>query len=235
MTIVINPKYEHLHAQLEHIDQLFQHAQGDLCFGKDTIRVVNIDETDFCVKHYAKNSLPSRIAVKLFKSSNGKKAYLNAALLRERGFIAQEPVAYISYPNNWVDASTYFICLHSKFPHTLLDIQQLDKDEQDLLIKDLAHYAALLHHQGFSHQAFHADNILFEKKEDHYNFSILDTNGLKLGKPLSVIKGCENLALLQGDAPFFDKLSKAYAQKRNADPELCKNIMIEKHRECFSA
>ncbi len=227
MKIILNPKYEHLRSYLEHIDKHFEHDGHEIHRGRNVLRTLRAEGLALCVKRYASPSLPGRLAYKLYKTPKGKKAYLSPLLLRERGFESPEPIAFVKYSKGWFDSTTYFVCLYSDYKYSMADIMNLSLEEQSEVIPAFARYAARLHREGFLHRDFSADNILFDKINGRYRFTLIDTNSMHCGRPVSIEKGCANFARLAGDDNVLRQLGKAYAAEQNTDSELCCSLILE--------
>lgn len=225
MTIILNPKYEKLRPYLLHIDEHFKREGEILHKGRNTIKTMRVGDYVICVKHYARPRLRSRLAFSTYRMQKGKKAYLRPLQLRERGFESPESVAYVAYRRGLTYVSTYFVCLHSDYRHTMADIVNVDPAERHKLTEAFACYVARLHTNGFIHRDFSSDNILYDNVNGRYRFSLIDTNSMRCGRAVSLKSGCRNLAQLQGDAAFFDELIAAYARERGADPERCRRYL----------
>lgn len=231
MKIILNPKYEHLRGYLEHINEHFERDGHEIHRGRNVLRTLQTEGLVLCVKRYASPSLPGRLACKLYKTPKGKKAYLSPLLLRERGFESPEPIAFVKYSKGWFDSTTYFVCLHSSYKHSMADIMTLPAEEQDEVIQAFARHAARLHREGFLHRDFSAGNILFDKIKDRYRFTLIDTNSMKCGRPVSIEKGCANFARLAGDDDVLRKIALAYAAEQNADGEQCCTLILDAVRK----
>lgn len=230
MKIILNPKYEHLRAYLSHIEEHFERDGKDLYSDRNVIRTLNVDGVKLCVKRYGPLSLRGRLAVKIYKASKGKKAYFRPLELRERGFESPEPVAFVKYNRGLITSTTYFVCLLSDYRHNLGNVSALSEEERNAVIEHFARFAARLHEDGFLHRDFSSDNILYDKVNDRYHFALIDTNSLRTGRPVSIEKGCANFARLLGDEDFFTRLADAYARARNADPALCRELVMRARR-----
>lgn len=227
MKIIINPKYRKLRGYLEHIDEHFEREGHEIHRGRNVIRTLKVDGLTLCVKRYASPSLPGRLACKLYKTPKGKRAYLSPLLLRERGFESPDPVAFVKYSKGWFDSTSYFVCLQSAYRYSMADLPALPEAERREVTLSFARYAARLHQDGFLHRDFSAGNILFDKVGGRYHFTLIDTNSMKCGRPVSIEKGCENFARLAGDEDFFRALGEAYAAERSAAAEHCARLIRE--------
>lgn len=221
MKIILNPKYERLRDYLSHIEEHFEREGKEIYRDRNVLRTLQVDGLTLCVKRYAPLSLRSSLAVQIYKASKGKKAYFKPLELRERGFESPEPVAFVKYPKGWMKTTTYFVCLHSDYRYSLARIMELPEAERHEVTQSFARFAARLHKDGFLHRDFSASNILFDKINGRYRFALIDTNSLRIGRPVSVEKGCLNFSRLIGDDAFFTQLATDYAAARDADADFC--------------
>lgn len=230
--LILNPKYKHLQEYIEHIDEHFEHEGHEIHRDRNVVRTLQVEGLTLCVKRYSKASLTTRFVQKLrVSSSRARKAYIRPLLLKERGFDSPEPVAFVRYSTGLASSVSYFICLKSKYSHSMLEVMSLSADERRELTKAFAQYAAHLHKNGFLHRDFSPDNILYGRIEDsfgsRFRFSLIDTNSMRCGRSVNVRKGCSNFARLDGDDAFFRHLAEEYASARQADPALCTQYILE--------
>lgn len=221
MKIILNPKYEHLRPYLIHLEEHFEKEGKEIFRDRNVLRTLEVGGLTLCIKKYALPSLTGRIAQRIYKSSKGKKAYFRPLELRERGFESPEPVAFVRYSKGLLRNNTYFVCLHSNYRYNMMDALTLPYDERCELIHHFANFAARLHEGGFLHRDFSSSNVLYDRVDGKYHFSLIDTNSIRIGKAISVEKGCENLLQLSGDDEFFTQLAKEYAIARGESPEKC--------------
>jgi len=226
MKIILNPKYEALRDYLTHIEEHFEREGREIFRDRNVLRTLEVDGVKLCVKRYAPLPLRGRLAVRIYKTSKGKKAYIRPLELRERGFESPEPVAFVRYRKGWTKTTTYFVCLHSDYNYSLASLPELDEKMRTEVTTSFARYAARLHEDGFLHRDLSPDNVLFDKVKERYCFSLIDTNSVKTGRPVSIEKGCANFARLKGDDSFFVLLAHEYAAARKADPELCERLIL---------
>lgn len=225
MRIILNPKYEFLREYLSNLEEHFNKEGKEIFRERNVLRVLRVDGLTLCVKRYAPPSLTGSLFQRIYKDSKGKKAYFNPLHLRERGIDSPEPIAFVKYNRGWVRSTTYFVCLYSQYRYSMNDACTLEAEEQLQLIQSFARFAARIHKNGFLHRDFTSGNILFDKVDGKYKFTLIDTNSIKAGRPLSIEKSCANLARLIGDDDFVAALAKAYAEVRGADEQMCLDLI----------
>ena len=186
--------------------------------------------TATCCERYAPLSLRGNLAIRLYKTSKGKKAYFKPFKLRERGFESPEPVAFVCYRKGLFASVIYLVCLQSAYRYSLDRIMDFSDEERREITKQFACFAARLHNDGFLHRDFSASNILFDKVNKRYHFALIDTNSLRTGHPVSIERGCRNLSQLIGDEDFFKVLADTYANARNADAATCLQHIMQAKR-----
>lgn len=225
MTLILNPKYAALRDYLTHIEEHFEHEGHEIFRDRNVLRTLQVGDLTLCVKRYGRGSLRARLAVQLYKKSKGKKAYLRPLELRERGFESPEPVALVKVRKSLTRTVSYFVCLYSPYRYDLTAVCTLSSDDRAELISAFARYTARLHADGFMHRDFSPTNVLFDRVGGRYRFSLIDTNSLRTGRPVSLEKGCENLAALGQDEAFLYDLVDAYACERKVDAEVCRGYV----------
>lgn len=227
MKIILNPKYEKLRHYLVHLDYHFEHEGNELHSGRNIIRTLNAEGLTLCVKKFASPSFRRKIQQILFKKSKGKLAYLSPLLLRERGFESPESVAFVRYRRGFWRTTTYFVSLLSTYRYSMQTLLGESAEEQHEVIKHFARYVAHLHEDGFLHRDFSSTNILYDKIDGRYHFSLVDTNSIKNGKKVSIEAGCKNLAQLSGNDAMFSLLAEYYALERKTDAKKCAKLINE--------
>lgn len=231
MKIILNPKYEFLHDYMLQLEEHFEKEGQEIHNGRNVIRTLETHGLTLCVKRYAPPPLHHRLQQMLYKSSKGKLAYLSPLLLRERGFESPESVAYVCYRRGLLSTTTYFVCLLSNYRYSMETLLKDSPETQKEVVCHFARFAAHLHEGGFLHRDFSSSNILYDKINDRYHFSLIDTNSMKCGSAVSVEAGCRSLAQLTGNDAFFAHLAQCYARERKADPIYCAHLINEARRK----
>lgn len=231
MQLILNPKYESLRDYMVHLEDHFEREGHEIHKGRNVIRTLRTNGLTLCVKRYAPPGFRRKVQQMIYKSSKGKLAYLRPLLLRERGFESPESVAFVRYRHGLLHTTTYFVCLLSTYRYSMATLAAAPAEEQEEVIRHFARYAARLHTDGFLHRDFSSTNILYDKVDGRYHFSLVDTNSMKCGSAVSLEAGCRNLAQLTGDDAFFARLAEAYAAERGADPVRCARLINAARRK----
>jgi hypothetical protein len=80
--------------------------------------------------------------------------------------------------------------------------------------------AAHMHGQEVLHLDFSPGNVLWDRIEDDYRFSVVDINRMHFG-PVSMKQGCESFARLWGPKRFVELTVREYARQRGFDEAEC--------------
>lgn len=227
MKIILNPKYEALRGYLTRLDEHFEQEGREIHNGRNVIRTLEVDGLTLCVKRYGAPSLRRYVQQALYKQEKGKKAYFSPMLLRERGLESPESVAFVRYHHGLFGSTSYFVCLMSNYRYSMAMIDNAPEGVREKVIISFATFAARLHERGFLHKDFSSDNILYDKIDERYHFSLIDTNSMRCGRSVNIEEGCRNLAALTGNDAFFDLLAESYARERGADSELCRRLIAK--------
>lgn len=218
---MINPKYEYLREYISKLPQSFE-KEGRIIYQKrNLIKVLNINGLEINVKRYEVPFWINRVAYTFFRQPKGKRAFLYPEKLLARGFETPCPIAYIEQKRSGLIEHSYFVSLQSSYSRTFYEFGDADISSCKDVVVAFARYSAQLHEAGVLHQDYSPGNILFDKIDGQYHFSLVDINRMRFG-PVSVKKGCANFARLWGQIAFFEVLAKEYAAARGVDEAYCR-------------
>ncbi|WP_321333853.1 lipopolysaccharide kinase InaA family protein [uncultured Bacteroides sp.] len=229
MIVIINPEFEYLREYIESIPKRFQFEGEQIYAGRNLIKVMPILEFNVNVKRYRVPKFFNRIVYSFFRNSKGWRAFNYPKLLLKKGFQTPIPIAYIEERQYGLIKHSYFISLQCPYKRNFYEFGDADiKNSSDVVIA-FAQYTAHLHEAEILHRDYSPGNILFDKVDGQYQFSLVDINRMSFGK-VSVKVGCANFARLWGQIPFFELLAKEYAAARGADEILCRKWVLSYRR-----
>lgn len=233
MRIIINPDFDHLREYVESIPDRFETEGTQLYAGRNLIKVISVDKLDINVKRYGIPGLFNRIIYSFFRSPKGERAFAYPKILLQRGFQTPTPIAYIEEKESGLIKYSYFLSLQSPYRRSFNEFGNADIKACSDVVIAFAQYTAQLHEAGILHLDYSPGNILFDKVDERYCFSLVDINRMYFGN-VDFKKGCANFARLWGQTPFFVLLAEEYARARGADVNECVRLVLE-YRKKFWA
>lgn len=226
MTMTVDSAFSTLSGFVRSLPQTFSQGGNTLYKGRNTVKSFCVDGRTLVVKHYKRPNPVQRVAYSFFKKSKAARAYLFAAMLRERGFNTPREVAYLELGNGILMSDCYFVSESCMLPPLtgLLRRDDFDHDAADAL----AHLLARLHEKGVMHGDLNLTNILYERTADGgFSFWLIDTNRSKFIQPTE--DDCaENLKRLTHDKRLMDYVIRRYAEIRGLDADKTVALVIKK-------
>ena len=225
MKIVISPTYEHLRGFIERLPDIFESEGRTIYSGRNLIKVMKVNGVDINVKRYGVPAFVNRVIYSFFRDHKGRRAFVYPQVLIEKGFETPSPIAYIEQRRYGLINYSYFISMQSPYQRKFYEFGDADIEECKDVVKAFAQYTARLHEAGILHRDYSPGNILFDKIDGEYQFSLVDINRMSFGV-VDIRKGCANFARLWGQIPFFEYLAKEYALARGADEAECTHLIL---------
>lgn len=225
MKILINPKYGYLRGTLERLPGDFEAKGRVIHSGRNLIKVFQTEGVDVNVKRYAVPPLINRIAYSFFRLSKGQRAFAYPERLLRKGFETPEPIAYIEERKGGLIGYSYFVSVQSPYRRNFCEFGNADVKSCEEVITAFARFTARLHESGILHLDYSPGNILFDKLDDGYHFSLVDINRMHFGR-VSMRKGCANFARLWGKTSLFILMAREYARARRMDEERCVRLVL---------
>lgn len=226
MKTVINEAYRKYADYIASLPSRFDSEGTMLYKGRNTVKSFNVDGCTLVVKHYKRPNPIQRVAYSFFKKSKAARAYIFAAMLRQKGFNTPHEVAYLELGNGILMSDSYFVSESCMLPplSNLLRCEDFNHDIADALAQLLAD----MHAKGVLHGDLNLTNILYDKTKDGgFSFWLIDTNRSKFRQPTE--KDCaENLKRLTHDKRLMSYVIKRYAVIRGIAPEHMVELVIKR-------
>lgn len=234
--ITINPDYasnSKLQQFLYNIEEIFPIEGRTLYNKRNVIKSFTIDESDnalteVIVKKYKSPNIFQRIAYSFYRPSKAKRAFNNAAILRQRGIDTPLELAYIEFWEEVFINDTYFISGSDYAPPIQERLNDLEDFDQTLA-KDFAEYVVQLHQKGILHHDLNQTNVLYHPQDNgHYAFSVIDINRMKIypvGEEIPVRDCFDNLTRFTRKMDLFEFVAKHYIEKRGWNSDLLKKAI----------
>ena len=234
--VKVNPKYEHLYEFIcllpERMDD-----EGTYIYGgrRNLIKLfVAPDGTRLNVKRYKIPAFPSNIVYSTgIRKPKGLRAYTYPTLLIEKGIETPEAVAYIEDRKAGILRQSWFISIQCPYSHLLYEMGNATEEDYAPLAMALAKYVAHMHDQQVLHLDFSPGNVLWEKEDGQYRFSIVDINRMRFGE-VSMEDGSHSFARLWGPKHFLQLLVREYARLRAFDPNAAEQCLMDERKRFWA-
>ncbi|RRD74681.1 lipopolysaccharide kinase InaA family protein [Tannerella forsythia] len=238
----IHPAYSgrEIEAFLKRLPTVFD-DEGEMLYDKrnQVKRFVLPSGRPVVVKRFKKPNLIQRIVYSFFKKTKAKRAFLHAAVLRDRGFGTPHEIAYLEERRTRLLSYCYFLSEEDGAPavyERLVAQQPFDR----VMADDFAALVAALHQKSILHGDLNPTNVLFRERGDgHYTFSLIDTNRMRvksLGGKFTPSECFDNLTRFSAQGELYDFVLTKYIEYRGWDIEtsFARAIKIKRrHDACW--
>ncbi len=233
MKIIINPQYSNTFADfVRSIPQIFAQNGEQIYRSRNIIKMFDVNGTRLCVKSYREPIFVNRVAYTFFRPSKASRAYFNALEVLARGFETPAPVAYIEEKSGGLLSKSYFICLECPYPTDLRHFThatELNGEDRETL-RLTGKLNGQLHDKEIAHLDFSPGNILYQKIDGNYHFSLLDINRMDFRK-VGLKEGCHSFRRLRGSQEMFRIIALGYAEQRGFDVKQCTELILKFNAE----
>jgi hypothetical protein len=216
--VILHPRYQHLQAYIEAIPATFDSLGNVLYNKRNVVREDTFEGVRMVIKSFKRIYLPNKIRYTYWHPSKAARAYANAILLLDNGFNTPAPIAYIEVTKNGLLREMYFVCEYTAL-QSLQAIKDFSEEETKKILLDFTRFTFRLHTQSIYHIDYNISNILFEKINDTYVFSLIDNNRMGFGR-VDFNKGLKNFRLLKLTDAQRALIGKEYARLWRVDETL---------------
>ena len=224
--ILLAPDYQDCRKTVEEIIDRFSSDGAPVHLGRNSIKTFTTRLGVWNVKRYHKPNWINRIAYTWLRKPKGLRAFEYPQRVLAAGYETPAPIAYVEERQLGLLSYSYFVSEQCKYERRFYEFGGARVQDCQEILKSFAHFTAGLHEAGILHRDYSPGNILFDKIDGTWHFSIVDINRMRFG-PVSIEKGCANFARLWGQPDWFRYLARAYAQERGADPNYCEHLVLQ--------
>lgn len=230
--IEINPPYEHLRQYLITIPENFESLGEVIDARRNILREDRMGGLTLIIKSFKRIYLTNRIRYSFFHPSKAKRAFDNANILVERGFVTPLPVAYVEDRPNGIITESFFISEFLPDYRPLEDIFKpfekgfiLPATEVSDLLKQMAHYTFQLHQKNIFHIDYTLGNILYKKTGDQYEFALVDNNRMRFD-PIDFETGIKNMVRFWLNPDQLEVVAREYTRLWNKEEAVGLKLLL---------
>lgn len=227
-------KYENIAEFVGSLPYIFE-SEGTYIYGGRRNLIKSFEAPEGTLLNVKRFHKPKGINLLVYswgiRKPKGWRAYTYPSPLLSRGIETPEPVAYIEERRGGLLQECYFVSIQCPYSHLLYEVKDMDESSYTPLATALGAFAARMHKAEVYHRDFSPGNILWEKTQDGYRFSIVDINRMRFGN-VSIDLGCRNFARLWGPRRFFSVAAREYARQMGYSEDECEQLVL-KYRKTF--
>lgn len=207
--IYINPGFSDLKIFVSQIPELYDNIGDAIHRKRNEVRLVNVKGQPYVIKYYKKITFFNRLAYSFIRKSKARRAYEHSAYLLKNQITTPEPVAYINSYKFGILHKSYYICRYTSYK-PFKELLSMPVSESRPALEAFARFSYMLHKSGVYHGDYSTSNVLFQLSGNHYDFSLIDNNRMKVGH-YSYKKGMRSMKRLEIPLECMGIIAEEYA------------------------
>lgn len=223
--IKINQKLKEIIVNFDEYNEVL--GEGD----RNVIKIVNIEDTKYAIKSFKIPNLINQIVYRFFRKSKAERSYAYANELLQLGIETPYPVAYNLCVTPFLFKRSYYVC---ELVDCDLTFRELTTDfsipDHEDILRAFTRFTYKLHESGVNFLDHSPGNTLIKRKEDGYEFYLVDLNRMEFGK-LNFEDRIKNFAKLTIHKPMIQVMSDEYAKCSGQDKDEIFTMMWEYTKE----
>jgi len=213
----LNPNFENFKPFLLNIKEYFQSNSQTIHKARNELKVIEYKGVETVVKAFKVPNFLNQIIYAYCRDSKAKKSYGNAMKLQNLGINTPTPIGYIEFYKNFLLKESYFISQKQEYTFTIRSpLRDPNFTDRKQIIKKFVAFTYNLHQNSIYHKDYSAGNILVTKRNNEYEFSIVDINRMEF-KEVDTLLGLDNFAKLWLDEDSLQLIAKEYAKLSQTD------------------
>lgn len=220
-------------------DRQFTNSHSHIALLKDfgqkrnTVILIDFNGLKLVAKRFARPRFPSGI-IKRFTGTKAEKGYLNALLLKEKGFKTAAPIVWWERREKGIITDSWLVTEYLDH-HLISEFRDIyhNPEQKKVLMQALSQFMTRLHNAGFLPLDFNIGNIFYSASKryhagnealdikDIYDFYLIDINRMNYGKIPSfneAMKSFDQLGILPDE---YEYLLYPYADAKGWNRKMC--------------
>jgi len=228
---ILNKKYQNFKSDLINIQQHFKNSKETIHKARNELKIIELNGIKCVVKCFKIPHAINRIAYTFFRDGKAKKSYLNGIKLIELDVKTPEPIGIIEFFSFGLLKESYFISVYEPYDFTIREVFHHKVDEREEILKQFAKFSYDIHTKGIWHVDYSLGNILITKKDDKYQFSLVDINRMEF-KKITPDEGLKNFNKFWAkDKNDLIIIAKEYAKLSDFNETKAIEIVLEEAKK----
>jgi len=212
----LNPNFSNLKSALLEVKTLFKSGGTTIHKARNELKVIEVKDVKTVIKAFRVPNIINQFAYAYIRKSKAYKSFYNASKLFELGVSTPEPIGYIEFYRNSLLKESFFIAKEYPYQLTMANVRDDDLQDKEALLKAFATFTYEIHQKGVWHVDYSGGNILINRKDGGYEFSLVDINRMEF-KTVEGYDGLENFNKMWFDEASLTTIATVYAQLAHLD------------------
>ncbi len=206
----LSPQFENFKDSLLNIKEIFAQNNNSIHQARNILKVIPINDEEIVVKAFRIPNIVNQFAYAYIRNSKANKSFHNAIKLEELGLSTPSPIGFIEFYESGLLKESFFLSKHYPYELTMANVRDDDLVDKKMILKAFGEFTYELHKKGVWHIDYSGGNILINRLEDGYEFSLVDINRMEF-KTINSYDGLENFNKLWLEEDDLKTLASSYA------------------------
>jgi hypothetical protein len=223
----LSTKYNYFQDSLLNIKEIFRKNDNSIHEARNVLKIIPINGEDIVVKAFRVPNIINQFAYSYIRNSKANKSFFNALKLQELGLNTPTPIGFIEFYENSLLKESFFLSKYYHYEFTMANVRDDNIDNKNEILEAFAKFSYTLHKKGVWHVDYSGGNILINRTDNTYEFSLVDINRMEF-KTITSYDGLKNFNKLWLDENDLKTIATAYAKVAKLDEkEAIRKIILE--------
>jgi hypothetical protein len=223
----LSTKYNYFQDSLLNIKEIFRKNDNSIHEARNVLKIIPINGEDIVVKAFRVPNIINQFAYSYIRNSKANKSFFNALKLQELGLNTPTPIGFIEFYENSLLKESFFLSKYYYYEFTMANVRDDNIDNKNEILEAFAKFSYTLHKKGVWHVDYSGGNILINRTDNTYEFSLVDINRMEF-KTITSYDGLKNFNKLWLDENDLKTIATAYAKVAKLDEkEAIRKIILE--------
>jgi len=227
----IAPEFGELETWISQLPEGFSRSGETIFKSRNEVKVFTVGNYQLNVKAFKIPNLINRFAYVYFRGSKAARSYRYARKFLTLGIATPMAIGYVDCIENGLLRESYYISIHYKNEFTLREVLNYQVADHDGILRQWVRFTyENLHLNNIFHLDYSPGNTLICRKDNEYDFQIVDLNRMRFG-PIDFERGLCNFRQLDTDRQTLELLAAEYASLCHKDAGKAMKILIDFDRK----
>jgi len=227
----IAPEYGELQSWISSLPMDFSTSGVTIFKSRNEVKVFTVGAYQLNVKEFKIPNLFNRFVYVYFRGSKAERSYRYARKFLSLGIATPTAVGYVDCIEWGLLRKSYYVSAHYKNEFTLREVLNYQVADHDAILRQWVRFTyENLHLNNIFHLDYSPGNTLICRKDNEYEFQIVDLNRMRFG-PVDFNLGLCNFRQLDTDRQTLELLAAQYASLRHKDAGRAMKLLIDFDRK----